>query len=203
MKPLFTTHITPTQLKEVVDITMEAFFLKIKHIWLFPQNKEQAATFLEHSICINNGIYILSNEHVMGFVGLSRKDNPFFIYRLKTFITHFGLFGGTWRYAANIFYDWLSTSLQKDEISIETIAISNRARGQGLGAMLLDRVFEIARIEGKRAVVLEVVDTNPKAQALYERKGFVGTHTEKCGDWTAKANFTSITYMRKEITQQA
>ena len=45
------------------------------------------------------------------------------------------------------------------------------ARGQGIGAALLDEAERLARKEGKTLMTLEVLTTNP-AIHLYERAGF-------------------------------
>ena len=43
---------------------------------------------------------------------------------------------------------------------------------QGIGAALLRRVIETARLEGVKQLVLTVTDTNVPARTLYERSGF-------------------------------
>jgi GNAT superfamily N-acetyltransferase len=45
-------------------------------------------------------------------------------------------------------------------------------RGQGLGQKLLDAAEALCRAEGVVALHLEVDHANPKAHALYQRKGF-------------------------------
>jgi ribosomal protein S18 acetylase RimI-like enzyme len=56
-----------------------------------------------------------------------------------------------------------------------------------------------ARVVGLRAVELEVVDTNPDAQRLYERLGYVVLKEAHYGRLTAAGGFTGATYMRKEL----
>jgi ribosomal protein S18 acetylase RimI-like enzyme len=58
---------------------------------------------------------------------------------------------------------------------------------------------EHARAIGLRALELEVVDTNPDAQRLYERLGFVVLREAHYGRLTAAGGFTGATYMRKEL----
>ena len=48
-------------------------------------------------------------------------------------------------------------------------------RGQGVGRALVAHLLELGRRQGKRRIVLDVATTNPQAQALYERLGFVVT----------------------------
>lgn len=53
--------------------------------------------------------------------------------------------------------------------------VSPAARGSGAAHALVDAVIAQARAAGKRRVILDVVDSNLVARALYERCGFVAT----------------------------
>jgi ribosomal protein S18 acetylase RimI-like enzyme len=52
---------------------------------------------------------------------------------------------------------------------------------------------------GKEKMTLEVVDTNPEAKKLYERKGFVVTKIENIAFLTIRAGFRKVIHMRKVI----
>jgi ribosomal-protein-alanine acetyltransferase len=53
-----------------------------------------------------------------------------------------------------------------------SIAIAHAARGQGLGAALLDAAEREARKRGRSAMRLEVRTDNAPAVALYEKRGY-------------------------------
>jgi len=53
-----------------------------------------------------------------------------------------------------------------------SIAIAHAARGQGLGAALLDAAEREARKRGQRAMRLEVRTDNTPAMMLYEKRGY-------------------------------
>lgn len=55
---------------------------------------------------------------------------------------------------------------------IQTIAVAETARRQGLGRVLVQTLVAEARDRGVREVFLEVRTDNPGAQALYESLGF-------------------------------
>lgn len=63
-------------------------------------------------------------------------------------------------------------------LRIAAIAVDEKARGKGLGSLMLESIFAKAHREGFKAARLEVVDTNPRAKKLYESLGFgvVETH---------------------------
>ena len=56
-----------------------------------------------------------------------------------------------------------------DELYVDGIAVSPDARGLGIGTRLLHETAAIARTNGKEFVRLDVIDTTPRARALYER----------------------------------
>lgn len=52
-------------------------------------------------------------------------------------------------------------------------------RGRGIGADLLAALLAAGRNKGCTIAALDVAVTNPRAQALYERLGFIATHERK------------------------
>ena len=56
------------------------------------------------------------------------------------------------------------------EIYVLILSLLPTARGRGVGALLLDSVYDTAREEGRRSVSLDVYATNP-AVRFYERMG--------------------------------
>ena len=61
---------------------------------------------------------------------------------------------------------------------IKGLAVSPDSRGKGIGRQLVLEAAEVARSRGARRLTLNVLGTNPVAQRLYERCGFVveGVH---------------------------
>jgi ribosomal protein S18 acetylase RimI-like enzyme len=49
-------------------------------------------------------------------------------------------------------------------------------QGKGVGAQLIQHLLKQGQQAGRRTAALDVAVTNPRAQALYERLGFVVTH---------------------------
>ncbi len=59
-----------------------------------------------------------------------------------------------------------------DEAEIANLAVAPAARGRGIGALLLDRLLDIAATFGARSVFLEVRESNVAAQKLYVSRRF-------------------------------
>jgi len=66
-----------------------------------------------------------------------------------------------------------------DEIHINNVAILPELRGQGIGTLLMHRVFEEALRLGARRATLEVRSSNESARRLYERLGFIVAGTRR------------------------
>jgi ribosomal-protein-alanine N-acetyltransferase len=62
--------------------------------------------------------------------------------------------------------------LMADEAHIVTIAVRESHRGRGIGELLLIAAIELAAIDDREVVTLEVRASNQAAQALYEKYGF-------------------------------
>jgi len=56
---------------------------------------------------------------------------------------------------------------------LDGLCVAAGRRGGGTGSALLAAAAALAARRGQRAVQLSVVDTNPRAEALYRRRGFV------------------------------
>jgi ribosomal protein S18 acetylase RimI-like enzyme len=90
----------------------------------------------------------------------------------------YGPFGGRWR---AMVLRLLGNEVDTTRFLLDGLCVSDAARGQGVGTLLLDAIVAEGRARGYRAVRLDVVDTNDRARALYERRGFVIDRTEGIG----------------------
>ena len=84
-------------------------------------------------------------------------------------------------------------------LQMDGICVSEQARGMGVGTALLDAVFAQARSLNLCKVTLDVIDTNPRARALYERKGFKATSTESTSFLKPLLGFSYATRMVKSV----
>lgn len=69
-------------------------------------------------------------------------------------------------------YAGLFAPLGSEQGDIQTIAVGESARGNGLGRTLMNALLSEARSRGAKEVLLEVRADNPTAQRLYLALGF-------------------------------
>ena len=84
-----------------------------------------------------------------------------------------------------------------DELYVDGVAVAVAARGQGIGSRLLAEAMLIAREEGLRWLRLDVIDTNSRARALYERLGYRVTKVERMGPLQRWTGFGAIISMER------
>jgi GNAT superfamily N-acetyltransferase len=80
----------------------------------------------------------------------------------------------------------LSVEWSCDPVALAGIYLLAEVRGRGLGTAILEDVLVRARAMG-RGVALRVLKANPRARALYDRLGFLGsgeTETHVAMTWT-------------------
>ena len=66
----------------------------------------------------------------------------------------------------------LLARLAADEAEVLTVAVVPERRQQGLGAALLSRAADEARLRGAERIFLEVSTRNPAARGLYQQLGY-------------------------------
>lgn len=108
----------------------------------------------------------------------------------------YGNWGGLWR-------GWvlwaLNREVDNDRFLLDGICVAPSARGQGVGTALLAALYQEARLRGYQSVRLDVVDTNQRARALYEREGFIATRTDQLGPLKYIFGFASSTTMVRPL----
>lgn len=90
------------------------------------------------------------------------------------------------------------------EMLMDGIFVRDTARGLGVGTALIEGICAEARRRGYEAVRLDVIDSNPRARALYERRGFRVVGEERLGPLRHVFGFrTSFRMVRPVLAQSA
>ncbi|MCP9943810.1 GNAT family N-acetyltransferase [Streptomyces somaliensis] len=85
------------------------------------------------------------------------------------------------------------------QLVMDGIAVASDVRGRGVGSLLIEEVVAVAAEQGHREVRLDVIDTNPRARALYERRGFTAVRTEHTPYLRGLLGFGAVTTMRRPV----
>ena len=93
----------------------------------------------------------------------------------------------------------LDRSSSQDSLVLDGICVACSHRGTGIGTALLDAAGARAQDLGFRAIRLTVVDTNPRAEALYRRLGFVAASGGSLGLLSVLYGFDRYTTMERTL----
>lgn len=200
---IITSEINEEQKETVAKLYFQTFQLKFHYLWLFTKKEDKAVIVLKRSIPYQEGLYAVQDDEVIGFVGLEKGNGYYAPLSFIGFWEAFGIWGASWRYVAYTIYRLFHGKNKQDEVHIDPIVVSGKARGMGIGTRLLEAVFELAKKKKKRKVILEVVDTNPKAKRLYERVGFRVAKTDNLALLTKEAGFAQVIHMEKVLAYTA
>ncbi|MGW0697883.1 GNAT family N-acetyltransferase [Streptomyces sp. NPDC002867] len=85
------------------------------------------------------------------------------------------------------------------QLVMDGIAVDPGIRGRGVGSLLIEEVAAVAVEQDCREIRLDVIDTNPRARALYERRGFTAVRTEHTPYLRGLLGFGAVTTMRRAV----
>lgn len=134
---------------------------------------------------------------LLGVAGFKTRKGAFVGGELKDLQRHYGWFGGLWR---GLTLSVLDREVEEGSLLMDGICVTEAARGRGVGSALLDAIAQEASRRGLRDVRLDVIDKNPRAKALYARKGFEEGETSHLGPLKYLFGFKSATTMRLTLT---
>ena len=126
----------------------------------------------DHCICIVEG------DRLLGVAGFKTPEGSFSGGDNESLRQVYGRIGALWRLGL---LRLLKSGVDNERFLVDGICVVPDRRGEGIGSILVRGLEMEARLRGYGAVRLEVIDTNPRAKALYERLGFVADHEESLG----------------------
>lgn len=85
------------------------------------------------------------------------------------------------------------------QLVMDGIAVAPGIRGRGIGSLLIEEVAAVAAEQDCREIRLDVIDANPRARALYERRGFTAVRTERTPYLRGLLGFRAVTTMRRPV----
>jgi ribosomal protein S18 acetylase RimI-like enzyme len=158
---------------------------------------ELAHVFLERVMRSDHVIVALNDaDTLLGLAGFKTRDGSFAGGSLDDLRSVYGRFGALWR---GTLLQLLSRDVDNARFLMDGICVSREARGLGIGSLLVEAICDEARARGYADVRLDVVDTNFRARALYERLGFKVAKTETLGPLRHVFGFSSATMMVRRV----
>lgn len=129
---------------------------------------------------------------LLGIAGYKTERGAFIGGAWSDLTAVYGVIGALWRAPL---LSLLERDLASDVLLMDGIFVAQAARGQGIGTMLLSAIKDEARQRELPQLRLDVIDTNPRARALYEREGFVAGEVHNLGSLRHLFGFQSATTM--------
>ncbi|WP_226933814.1 GNAT family N-acetyltransferase [Pseudogemmobacter faecipullorum] len=180
----------PEQRALAARIYWQAFGSKLMRV-MGPDAR--ALAFLERGLKPDHCWSALDQQgRLIGLAGYKTPYGSFSGGSRRDLTRVYGRFGAAWRAGL---LRLLASEIDNHRFLIDGIAVACHARGQGVGQALLAALYEEARGRGYTAIRLEVVDTNSRARALYEREGFAAIATDRLGLLRYAFGFSAATTM--------
>ena len=172
----------------------EAFSRKLK--WpLGPETK--ALDFLHANLNPSHAISAVSDKgEFLGVAGFKTPGGAFVGGDFAALAKVYGASGALWR---GVLISLLERPCEASTLLMDGIFVRPEARGMGAGSRLLAAIESHAAAHGLRRVRLDVIDTNPRARALYERHGFTSKVETSIGILKHIFGFSTTMTMIKDV----
>ncbi|MEL6240260.1 MAG: GNAT family N-acetyltransferase [Pseudomonadota bacterium] len=181
--------------KNAAALYFAAFWGKLEKI-LGKQRKEDLVTVATPKLRRDRVVTAMAGDQLVGLAAFKRNGDGFADLGFADLSKIYGPIGALWRGLALSF---LERTERDGELLMDGICVTETERGRGIGTLLLDAVEAEAQRAGDTSIRLDVIDTNPKARALYERRGFKAVKTRHLGIIGPVFGFSSATEMTKRL----
>lgn len=188
-----TDRVSIAQFQEAVGLYYESFEPKIRPLL---KSREKALAIYREAIQKDRVHFALLDGQSVGLIGLQYGNRDFACFGLEVLRKHYPFFRSL---CLAIMLNAFKTRLEEDCMRIDSIAVSGRHRGQGIGTKLLEKALATAKRLRYREMLLEVVDTNPRAKKLYESMGFQQKRQIRFFFLTRAFGFSSAYILSKKI----
>ena len=169
-------------------------------------DRDQRVAYLARVLDGDHAAAAIRGTELVGMIGLSSRAGPYrgglldIPWDPRPFRDLLGFVGAL---RASLGLRFAEHRPASDELYVDGVAVSPVVRGQGIGSRLLMEAEVIARECGLRWLRLDVIDTNPRAQALYERLGYRVTRVEKTQWMERWTGFGAIISMERAVDENA
>jgi len=151
--------------QRAAEIIYEAFRGKLR----FAGSRRSLLPALAKALRSDRAICAYLDGRLLGIVGVDYGGQNLLAARWHAFCHDLGLLRGTLDALLISLMAWRD---RRDDLYISSLAVAPEFRGRGIGTQLLSAAESLARELRFRQVSLNVVNTNPRARALYVRLGY-------------------------------
>lgn len=156
----------------------------------------QARSIIARCIELRQAIGAFHEGRLVGLAGFHLESRHFLRLRLHVLMQEFGHTAGLWRF---FLYLCQRKRVPRNDLLMDGLVVAADYRSKGVGSLLIQHLSEVGRRRGLSGLQLSVVDTNPRAQQLYERLGFCALKTREYHHLEGWIPFTTLTIMRKPL----
>ena len=130
---------------------------------------DKSKQFISSTFNTESCFTAIKDNNLLGILAFQTLKSNLISPSYKDFTAIYGIIRGTIKaFKLSV----LQHKSKPHELYIEAIAVSQKARGQGIGTQLIESLFQYSQEENFKLITLEVINTNPMAQKLYENLGF-------------------------------
>jgi ribosomal protein S18 acetylase RimI-like enzyme len=181
-----------------VDLYDEAFGKKFS---VAVRKSEDRKKLFTRGLALKYAIGAVSQKGLLGIAGFHTAEGSLTgAISYRDLVSQLGLFKGN---RAAIVFSFYERKPKPGELVMDGIAVRSDARGMGVGSTLLDEIRKYAMQHGFNRVRLDVIDTNPKAKKLYERRGFEAVKAESFPYLKSFLGFGGVTTMELSVNENA
>jgi ribosomal protein S18 acetylase RimI-like enzyme len=157
----------------------------------------RALAFLDRVIRADHCIAALdARGTLLGIAGFKTPYGAFADGDSQDLRDVYGRFGASWRSGV---LRLLQSEVDNLRFLVDGICVAPEARGQGIGTLLVNALCDEGRHRGYSVIRLDVIDSNLRARALYERLGFEVHATAAIGPLRHIFGFAAATTMVKAL----
>lgn len=158
---------------------------------------QRALRFLQRVIRADHALVALDAEgQLLGLAGFKTPAGSFAGGTTGDLRAIYGWSGLLWRLPLLAL---LSREVDNDRFLLDGICVAPAARGLGIGSALMTAIEAEAQSRGYAYVRLDVVDSNWRAKALYERLGYLAIKTDHLGLLRHAFGFDAAVTMVKPV----
>lgn len=186
--------LSPAHIPEAAHLYWQAFGAKLGRV-LGPPDK--ALAFLHRVLDSDHALSAVDHDGaLLGVVGFKTSQGALVGGSFADLRAIYGTFGAAWRAAL---LHLLERDIENRRFVMDGLFVAPQARGRGVGTALLDAISAEAARRGYDSVRLDVIDSNPRARALYERRGFTPLQTNHMGPLRHIFGFAAATAMERPV----